>query len=126
MVLSREHQGRGAREAHEAERNEATGSQTPLADCMRSSPPHHVKDVSSDSRLFRPFKTLQANQDLNLKPRTFKPTLRSTGSDMMYHSVLRESQEKGSHSCNFRLAEEGSNDLSDNSACGLETSPRSS
>jgi len=28
----------------------------------------HVKDISSDSRLFKPFKSLQANQDLNLKP----------------------------------------------------------
>jgi len=51
----------------------ATGSPRSLADSARgeivTSPlESHVKDISSDSRLFKPFKSLQANQDLNLKP----------------------------------------------------------
>jgi hypothetical protein len=51
----------------------ATGSPRSLADSatgeiVTSPLESHVKDISSDSRLFKPFKSLQANQDLNFKP----------------------------------------------------------
>ena len=51
----------------------ATGSPRSLVDSARgeivTSPlESHVKDISSDSRLFKPFKSFQANQDLNFKP----------------------------------------------------------
>jgi len=55
------------------------------------------QDVSSDSRLFKPFKSFQATQDLNFKLSAFKTTLRSTVQGI--HADPR--RQTGIHRCEY-------------------------